>query len=273
MMARRYLFLAAVSVPLAWQPALADTTPNTWREPVTGMEFVSIPRGCFAMGSAKPRTMPATHHRTPLQDFTDAGRDEMPQHEACVDAFWMGKHEVRIEDWQQLMGEPPIKGETGTPVVGVTWEQAVAFAAALTEKSSGNSIFRIPTEAEWEYACRAGSKKDVPSPDNLPQFAWYGVPGQRVDRPTLVGKLRPNDFGLYDMLGNAWEWVQDSYQRDGYARHTLYNPVIENAGPDRVLRGGSHRTDPINMRCSKRAFYAVNATLPAFGFRLVRIAR
>jgi formylglycine-generating enzyme required for sulfatase activity len=264
--------LTTSTVLLGPLSAKADTPPATWKEPVTGMEFVAIPSGCYAMGRKTPPKLPWWTQRTPMKDGATAGHDEMPQHEVCVDAAWIGKHEVRVEDWQRVMGTPPMMREKGTPIVGVTWVQATAFAKKLTEQSAGKHTFRLPTEAEWEYACRAGERNEqIPDTAELAPVAWYGIPGQRVEQPTQVGKLQANAFGLHDMLGNAWEWVQDSYARDGYTKHALYNPVVDSADGNRVLRGGSHRSEPFNIRCGKRAHYESDASLPAFGFRLIRM--
>lgn len=269
--------LITLSAPLclaAASPAThAETKVATWTDPVAGIEFVRIPKGCFSMGRDKALALPSSAARTPILTGALAGHDEMPRHEVCLDEFWMSRHEVGIEAWRKMMGPAPRDSAPGTPVSSVTWQQATDFAAALSRKAGAKANFRLPTEAEWEYACRAGSSEErIPDNNELTDVAWYGVPGQRVEHPTQVGKLQANAFGLHDMLGNAWEWVQDSYDAGGYGRHGLYNPVVNLSGNNRVLRGASHRSEPFNVRCGKRAHYPAGSALPAFGFRLVRTA-
>jgi formylglycine-generating enzyme required for sulfatase activity len=158
------------------------------------------------------------------------------------------------------------------PAARVTWEQAQAYAVRLTERSDGRDRYRLPTEAEWEYACRAGAATEslLSSSDEV-KVAWFEKTTEQKIEPQPVGQLAANAFGLYDMLGNVWEWVQDSYVADGYTRHTLYDPLVESPGADRVIRGGSYRSEAVLVRCAKRAFYAPADTLGTIGFRLVRV--
>ena len=140
----------------------------------------------------------------------------------------------------------------------------------LFRSSGGKQRFRLPTEAEWEYACRADSKvlqSQKPDAEELNKAAWYQY---RQPKPTRVGSLEANAFGLHDMLGNVWEWVGDSYLADGYTRHPLYNPRIETNAPQRVIRGGSMRTELEQTRCTKRGHYPADESLDTIGFRLVR---
>lgn len=265
------LFLWAV---LCWNIGAAANEPGKpWVEPLTGMEFVAIPKGCFVMGRKTPPELPWWTLRTPLHNVASIGRDEIPSHEVCVDAFWMSRHEVRMEDWKKLIGDRP--GFSGdNPVTGISWHEAVEFAAALSAKQQPSIRFRLPTEAEWEYACRAGEKgTDSLTDEALAEQAWHGFPGPRQMRPHPVAQLRPNAFGLHDMLGNVWEWVQDSYQADGYRQHRLYNPLVELADQPRVIRGGSYRSEALNTRCGKRAHHEAGTGMPMIGFRLVRIAQ
>lgn len=270
---RLMMLSAALSLAVASPATHADTTAAAWTDPVTGIEFVRIPKGCFRMGRENPVPFPWWAQRTPIPAGALAGRDEMPRHEVCLDEFWMSRHEVGIEAWRKVMGPAPHAGAPGTPVSGVTWQQATDFATVLSRMAGATARFRLPTEAEWEYACRGGTTEEIVANDaELASVAWYGIPGQRVDTPTKVGQRAANPFGLFDMLGNAWEWVQDSYGADSYGRHDLYNPVVNLAGANRVLRGASHRSEPFNVRCGKRAHYPADGALPAFGFRLVRTA-
>ncbi|WP_420474495.1 formylglycine-generating enzyme family protein [Noviherbaspirillum sp. ST9] len=249
-----------------------QAAPANWQEPATGMAFVSVAKGCFQMGTEqhvplKPNVFwERIRHDAPLSE------DEGPRHEVCVDAFWMGKLEVRTGEWQKVMdGEPP--ANPGLPVASVTLTQAREFAERLTKLSEGKERFRLPTEAEWEYACRAGAKsEELAIGGELAGQAWYGVRGSYRPQPSETGKLAANAFGLHDMLGNVWEWTEDSYLPDGYARHALYNPKVSAATPQQVIRGGAFRTEPRQMRCAMRSHYDAAQHLDSIGFRLVREA-
>ena len=249
----------------------APTALPTWTEPGTGMVFVNLPKGCFKMGSAKHIGAPADSHWVRLDYNGKLTADEMPQHEACVDAFWMARAEVSEADWHKVMGGTPPADSGQRAKVRVTWLEARQFAQRLTEQSSGKQRFRLPTEAEWEYACRAGNSNDqIMEASDLAGKAWFAQAPTRSYEAREVGVLQANAFGLHDMLGNAWEWTEDSYQSDAYARHTLYNPKVEIAGAPRVIRGGSFRTELAQTRCANRGRYEPSATLDTIGVRLVR---
>jgi len=254
--------------------ATATTTAKPlpeWTEPLTGMAFVALPKACFKMGTAKPVEPPFDAHWERMAYKGNLAEDEVPRHEACVDAFWMAKTEVSEAQWHKLMGgEMPADGGRRAKV-DVTWEQAQQFAQRLTALSGGRQRFRLPTEAEWEYACRAGTKEpDELEREHFAGKAWFRHSPRRSYEVREVGVLQPNAFGLHDMLGNAWEWTADSYLADGYARHALYNPKVEAAGAPRVIRGGSFRTELAHMRCATRGRYDPDHALDAIGLRLVR---
>jgi formylglycine-generating enzyme required for sulfatase activity len=168
------------------------------------------------------------------------------------------------------MGQDERIADPSRPAAGVSWEQAQTFVARLNKLAGPLQLFRLPTEAEWEAACRAGRKEaaDPPSAEVF-QLAWFSGTNRSLSEPAPVGTLKPNASGLHDMLGNVWEWVEDTYRPDAYAQHGLFNPVITGAGRQRVIRGGSYRSEANQMRCGNRAFYAENDTLPQIGFRLV----
>lgn len=243
-----------------------------WREPVTGMEFSSIPKGCYSMG------LPADVFREEDQLFRQRLKAEMPQHEVCVDAFWMGQYEVRESEWAKLMGKPHSGRPAEAPVAGVAWAEASEFARRLTEASNGAQHYRLPTEAEWEYACRAGSPAltSIFSRNNLASVAWYataeglGFSGNRLKDVQPVGLKQPNQYGLYDMLGNVWEWVQDAYSAKAYTSHALYNPVHKESSVGHVIRGGALRTDKRIVRCEARSWFDGEPVHDTLGFRLVR---
>jgi len=246
---------------------------ETWREPATGMEFVSIPKGCFMMG------VPDDAFRADDANVHQRAREtEMPEHEVCVDQFWLGRFEVRLSDWQKVMGKGRAGARPDAPAAGITWEEANAFVRRLSTLAGTSGRFRLPTEAEWEYACRAGEKARtrIPYNDDLNDKAWYSSPydadfsGVRIRELQPVGKKQANAFGLHDMLGNVWEWVQDSWRQDAYTQHTLYNPVVTGSPERYVIRGGSLHTDRRMTRCEVRGWLPAISDHATVGLRVVR---
>ncbi len=168
--------------------------------------------------------------------------------------FYLGKYPVTQAQWETVMGNSPsrVKGEPNRPVDSVSWNEAREFLRKLSAREGGKP-YRLPTEAEWEYACRAGSTGAYYFSDNeamLGEYAWYSknVFCSGIAKALFasggshpVGQLKPNDWGLYDMLGNVWEWVQDWYAADYYKQRP--NPDCDPQGLDKgkyhVLRGGS----------------------------------
>ena len=160
------------------------------------------------------------------------------------------------EQWQAVMGTNPSRfpGDPKRPVESVSWNDAQEFLRQLSEKEG--KLYRLPTEAEWEYAARAGSKATYCFGDDaklLREYAWYGENSGNRTHP--VGQLKPNAWGLYDMHGNVWEWVQDWYTADYYQQSAF----IDLQGPEergyRVLRGGSWVDEAGNVRVAYRRRY------------------
>jgi formylglycine-generating enzyme required for sulfatase activity len=221
------------------------------------MEFVLIPSGTFAMGSPPD----------------EAGRndDECPQRQVAIPKpFYMGIHEVTQEQYAAVMGTDPsnFKGAT-RPAERVTWEDTVEFCSRLSG-STGKAI-RLPTEAEWEYACRAGSKArfcygDDVDYSGLGQYAWYGANSAGQTHP--VGQKQHNAWGLYDMHGNVWEWCGDIYTdpRPGAKNHYPREPVCRTR---RVLRGGCWIDGPMNCRSATRSWILAGHGDLSIGFRVV----
>jgi sulfatase modifying factor 1 len=238
------------------------STAVVWRESVTGMEFVWLYGGCFDMGSPS----------------SERGRfsDEGPVHEVCVDGFWIGKHEVTNGQYRKFKAQHDSQSYQGhslnnddQPVVNVSWEDAKAFAEWLTKQYRGKNIFRLPSEAEWEFACRAGTKTsrywgDDPDEackhenvaDQTAKRTWSQLIVHDCDdgypAASPVGKFPPNPFGLQDMLGNVMEWCEDVYHKEAYTKHLQKNPLYTDDGSLRVSRGGSWYYEPSNERCAYR---------------------
>lgn len=267
------LLLAALS--LACLPAWAKDEPSAaaqdvWHEPVTGMVFVQLPKACYQMGAKLAQEPQADYFWDRTHYPKDISTDERPVHEVCLGSFWIGKYEVRADEWQSLMGTAvPVPTNGALPATGISWQMAAEFAQKMTAAAQGKWKFRLPTEAEWEFACRGGEAADADSPStHYQEFAWsYAA---KAEEPQVVGLLIENRFGLHDMLGNVWEWTQDNYHHDGYAKHTLYNPKVMNPAAHKVLRGGSILTENVQVRCAMRGHAAPSTEMGTFGFRLVR---
>ena len=214
-----------------------------------GMEFVHIPAGTFMMGSER------------------GGSDEKPVHQVTISRpFYMGKHEVTQAQFKQIMGKNPSRfSGPDKPVDKVTWYQAGEFCMRLTAKEGHR--YRLPTDAQWEYACRAGTKTRYSFGDDEGEvgvYAWFD--GNSGKSTHAVGKKRPNPWGLYDMHGNVWEWCRDG--KRSYTSSKMVDPVGPSSG-SRVLRGGAWDDGPGDVRSAARAGIG-----PAFrrnprGFRVV----
>ncbi len=218
-----------------------------------------IPEGSFVMGS------PA--------DELDRDDDEGPQHTVTISKrFYMGIYQVTQEQWQAVMGNNPSEFiSQGSPVERISWSDCQAFITELNTKGIGK--FRLPTEAEWEYACRAGSTTRFPWGDDLTYseigtYAWYL---ENSDFSThTVGQKAANRFGLYDMQGNVWEWCNDWY--GDYDASPQVDPKGPAEGDFRTARGGSWFDDPFYFRSANRYDFDPADKYNNLGFRLVRTA-
>ncbi len=223
-----------------------NATPGaTCAEETTGMEFVYVPGGCFQMGSP-----------TSEQSRYD---NEGPVHEVCLNGFWMGKYEVTQAQWETVMKNNPsnFKG-ANRPVETVSWNDAQAFLkklnAAVETHGRASLQFRLPSEAEWEYAARAGTQTAYAfgdDPNQLGKYAWFD--DNSGNETHSVGQKKPNGFGLYDMHGNVWEWVADT-SHENYNGAPTDGSIWGKLGDKKakVLRGGSWDYDPVNCRSAAR---------------------
>ena len=201
----------------------------------------------------------------------EKGRDDdEAQHEvALTKPFYMGKYEVTQEQWESVMGNNPSSRTKGAklPVTNVSWEDCKEFIKKLNSKTAGG--YRLPSEAEWEYACRAGITTAYSFGAKItPKDANYDDSG--IDKPIEVGSYKPNTFGLYDMHGNVWEWCED-WKAD-YPKGAVIDPNGPAKGKYRVLRGGSFYSYASNARSSDRGSNSPTVRYGCDGFRLARTA-
>ena len=210
-----------------------------------GMEFVSVPAGQFQMGSTSGL----------------ADRDESPVTQVTISKpFYLGKHEVTQGQWTEVMGYNPSEFSgcgSACPVENVSWNGAQEFIQALNWLE-GEEKYRLPTEAEWEFAARSGTDTDTHAGDltnpvgadaALDSIAWYAQNSGQQTHP--VGLKTPNGFGLHDMLGNVWEWVADWYAT--YPGGSVMDPRGGHSGLNRVVRGGGWYYDARHCRSTNRS--------------------
>ncbi len=254
-----------------------STTSDILKEPVPGMKFVQVPGGSYQMGCGSW--------------IKKCSKNEKPGHKVRLDGFLIGEHEVTVKQFRQFVREKGYSGngynynatkqkcsgmansnipqENNHPVACVSWNEADAFAEWLTEKSQGNYLFRLPTEAEWEYACRSGGKPEKEcGGSDLDKISWWAGNSKGATHP--VGTKSPNGLGLFDMTGNVWEWCGDFY--GDYSPAPVENPKGPYNGSKRVLRGGgwfypylpagiygslSRRCSPPDYRSSQLGFRLV----------------
>lgn len=240
------------------------------QDAATGLSFVTVPKGCFRMGSPEPVRPKADFHWQHLGFDRPIDADERPVHEVCLDRFSIGETEVTAAAWRRVMSTDPPRGRGQEPAAGVSWHEVQDFLKRLNAQF-GDAQYRLPTEAEWEYACRAGEAKEPSrAMSQLIAGAWYSTSLRERRGVNVVGQLPANGWGLRDMLGNVWEWTADVYHPDAYSQHALFDPVTEDRAGDRSLRGASFRSEYVHVRCAARTSYAPEGGLEQFGFRLVK---
>jgi len=248
------LVLGQVEVPGGPMDRVVPPPPakgNTYASKTTGMKFVRIPKGTFTMGSPK----------------TEKDRlDNESEREVTISKdFFLGVYEVTQKEYAAVTGKTPshFKGDD-LPVESVTWDEAVAFAKALSEKDG--ETYRLPTEAEWEYACRAGQTGPYgfASGNKLEDYAWYTENSDSKTHP--VGTKKANTFGLHDMHGNAWEWCSDWY--GFYPSGRVTDPTGPTTGSDRVDRGGGWDFSARGCRSAYRFGFFPSIRDGYLGFRL-----
>ncbi len=218
----------------------SSATPRAG-EPVAGIDLVLVKGGCYRMGAT--------------DDHCDAGPEERPAHEVCVGDFWLGRTEVTQAEWRAVMGTDTSAVTTCAgdrcPIDNVTFAEVQEFLSRLDARAGGR--FRLPTEAEWEYAARSGGKDQTfAGGKDVGAVAWFADNSGKVNHP--VGLKAPNGLGLFDMSGNVWEMTADLWSPTYYAASPRENPPGPSAGEDHVVRGGCRTGGVANQRTTRRTF-------------------
>ncbi len=258
-LSRRFTILIAfvslfslTGCPILFGPPVAGQTRT-----FDGIEFQWCPPGTFAMGSP----------------MYEVGRNmDEPLHEVTLsEGFWLSKYPITQAQWENITGTNPSNfAGADKPVENVSWDDVQDFLIYLNA-SSANAMYRLPTEAEWEYAYRAGTTTrfywgDDSSLTDIDNYAWYDTNEGSQTHP--VGQKLPNAWGLYDMAGNVEEWCQDTYGT--YPAGPVTDPQGPPPGNSKVLRGGAYNDDAVDVRAAARDFFNSDSRLDIAGFRLVR---
>ena len=271
--------------PVATSPGETSTQPpsrssapaedRTYTNSVD-MEFMRVAAGRFQMGSG--------------EDTREAIDAEKPRHEVTISRpFCLGRFEVTQQQWEAVMGSNPYELDRSNPYYNlpgmaeritrpdhpatVSWNDAQRFIRRLNAEERGDR-YRLPTEAEWEYAARAGTTTPYSfgtEEDELGSYAWFGEDFD-TGGTHPVGRKRPNPWGLHDVHGNAWEWVNDVFDPDYYAASPSVDPTGPAEGPARVVRGGSWHVTSDSWRTAFRKDYEPDYRGISIGFRVLRTA-
>ncbi|MCG6892495.1 MAG: SUMF1/EgtB/PvdO family nonheme iron enzyme [Desulfobacteraceae bacterium] len=236
-------------------PAGARTPDGTsFQEEICGIAFVPVSSGTYPMGDI----------------FGEGLENETPVHDVHLDAFFISRTPVTQRQWCCLMTDNPsrFRGEE-RPVEQVSFFDVMLFINRIDRAHGEKFEFRLPTEAQWEYAARSGGGKELYAGGNdIERLGWYEVNSGGGTRP--VAEKAPNGIGLFDMSGNVWEWCRDTYHEDAYRRHDTDNPVLEDPKKrERVIRGGSWNLDAWSLRCARRFSFPEDYLGAGLGFRLV----
>lgn len=256
--------VCCASIKLGVRVILAGQEPQQPPKHFTnsiGMKFVWIPPGRFTMGSSSKEK--------------GRGDDEIQRTVTITKGFYLGAHHVTQEQWLEVMGNNPseFKGQKNLPADSVSWNDTQGFLRKLQARDG--KPYRLPAEAEWEYACRAGTTTafafgETLSTDQANYNGQYtygnGKEGLYRKQTTPVGSFPPNAWGLYDMHGNVWQWCHDWH--GGYQRGAVDDPKGPKNGKARVLRGGSWGSHPVFCRSANRNFSEPDGRTEFYGFRV-----
>ncbi len=220
------------------------------------IEMVYVEGGTFTMGCTS-------------EQGGDCYNDEKSTHQVTISSFYIGKYEVTQAQWKEIMGSNPgsFKGDN-LPVENVSWNDVQEFIRKLNAKTG--KTYRLPTEAEWEFAARGGNQSrhyQYSGSNTLGDVAWYY--DNSGSKTHAVGSKRPNELGIYDMSGNVWEWCSDWY--GDYSSGSQTNPKGPNSGSSRMYRGGSWYGSAEFCRVANRGYYDPDFRYCSIGFRLVLV--
>ena len=243
---------------------MANATPKRMMSSFA-QDMISVPAGAFLMGATE----------TEMRQCGRVGH-EFPLHQVTLSAFAISAYPVTQAQWQAVMGNNPSRFKSADrPVENVSWQDCQEFIATLNATVGTLHVtplqYRLPTEAEWECACRAGTQTIWPfgnDPEPIGQYAWFN--GNAGNQTHPVGKFLPNAWGAYDMLGNVWEWCADWFDEEYYASSPMENPQGPTSGQTRVLRGGAWNNYPNICRSASRNKLAPHIGSYLIGFRLAR---
>jgi sulfatase modifying factor 1 len=236
-----------------------------------GMQFVKIPAGTFTMGTAEVESARMEFPELKADDVLD----ETPAHPVTLSQdFYLGTTEVTQGVWFRVMENKPgpeafweMQDWQQRPMASSSWYMAARFVEELNKLDS-DYRYRLPSEAEWEYAARAGSTGLRPMPiENLDEYAWFI--NNSGDEPQVVATRKSNAFGVYDMLGNVWEWVDDWYGANSYAQVLAADPAGPAEGFAKVRRGGSYHCPVHLLRPGYRAANKPGVAYEVNGFRVI----
>jgi formylglycine-generating enzyme required for sulfatase activity len=272
------LFVALWSMAAYAEPVFEEANPVVAEPRPTRVQdgsltMIELPGGQFLMGSPDTDEL--------------AGNNEKPQHMVTVSGFRMAVIPVTVGLYNEVMQREAVpQAQERLPAVDVSWEDAIAFCNQLSVRERYRPCYRrrfrrwvcdwradgyrLPTEAEWEYACRAGTVTRYAfgdDPERLGNYAWYVENAARQVQE--VGQKRPNSWGLYDMHGNVWEWCWDWYGQ--YPSGEVVDPKGPSAGSYRVVRGGSFYDSPAVLRSARRGHALPVVSFEFLGFRCVRV--
>ena len=249
------ILLAPFSLGMLDCAAIADDYPMGPPDPLKPMEMVLVKGGCYQMGDT----------------FGDGAEDEQPVHEVCIKDFYIGKYLVTQMQWTGPMGiNPSIESTCGMtcPVENVSWNDVQAFIAKLNQRTG--KPYRLPTEAEWEYAARSGGQNEkwagTSNEKELGEYAWFYPNSGFQSHP--VGLKKPNGLGIYDMTGNVWEWMSDRYDVGYYAKSPRDEPAGAQSGRTHSLRGGYWGDLSSFVRVARRIGLHPSARAAGYGVRL-----
>ena len=249
--------LLLVSLILLAEPAWAFTDCSDCPE------MIDIPAGSFLMGS------PSNQNASSREKLDDRD-DEKPQHRVKIKEFSLGKFEVTQAQWHALMDSNPSHNKGSTlPIENISWDDAQKYIQKLNQKTGKK--YRLPSEAEWEYAARGGSTSSYPWGDNVSELTLHAWSKANAVNTNIVGLKKPNSFGLYDMIGNVSEWTQDCWNANYRRAPKDGSAWLTGNCSLRVLRGGSWGYDPQQLRTAIRD--GTHPTYYRFSGSSFRVAR